>query len=220
MDELGAAERSMLFERYGRTFEAGATIYSEGDRSEFAFLLQEGRIRLVRRVRSTQRALTVLSTGDLFGEEALVPRAVRAATAEAVTDVTTLALDSATFGHLLASNATVAVRLIGQLVHRLRDAEEQLENAMLPDHPSRIVNTLLRRAQGQEASEAGHEVRLSPLELASRVGLDVDTVKSSVQQLRDGGYLRIVDERILLPDLSALRKLYVLLGRKEEVRDG
>ena len=43
-------------------------------------------------------------------------------------------------------------------------------------------------------------------------------MKKSVQQLRDGGYLRIVDERIILPDLDALRQLYQLLGMKEEVR--
>jgi hypothetical protein len=52
------------------------------------------------------------------------------------------------------------------------------------------------------------------------VGLDVDTVKRAVQQLRDGGYLRIVDELIVLPDLDALRRLYELLGTKEEVRGG
>ena len=48
--------------------------------------------------------------------------------------------------------------------------------------------------------------------------LDVDTVKRVVQQLRDGGYLRILDERVIVPDLEALRRLYQLLGMKEEVR--
>jgi CRP/FNR family transcriptional regulator, cyclic AMP receptor protein len=61
---------------------------------------------------------------------------------------------------------------------------------------------------------------VSPLELSARVGLDVDAVKRAVQQLRDGGYLRIVDEKILVPDLEALRQLYQLLGMKEDVRGG
>jgi CRP/FNR family transcriptional regulator, cyclic AMP receptor protein len=50
------------------------------------------------------------------------------------------------------------------------------------------------------------------------VGLDIDRVKAAVQQLRDGGYLHIVDERILITDLEPLRRLYHLLGIKEEVR--
>ena len=66
----------------------------------------------------------------------------------------------------------------------------------------------------------GYVLSVSPLELSSRVGLDVDAVKRAVQQLRDGGYLRIRDETIIIPDLDAMRQLYELLGTKEEVRGG
>ena len=99
-------------------------------------------------------------------------------------------------------------------------AEEQVENAMLRDHPSRVVNTLLRLAGGVEPTTDGHVVAISPLELSSRVGLDVDAVKKAVQQLRDGGYVRIAEERIIIPDLAALKQLYQLLGMKEDVRGG
>lgn len=220
MEELGDAERSKLFERFGRTFESGATIYSEGEAADHCYLVEEGRVRLVKKIRSAERSLTVLRPGDLFGEDALLERAERSASAVALTDVTVLGLDRKTFGILLAGNAQVASRLVSQLVRRLRDAEEQLENAMLRDHPSRVVNTLLRMAAVTEQHGAEHVLQVSPLELSSRVGLDVDAVKRAVQQLRDGGYLRILDERIVLPDLEALRKLYDLLGQKEEVRGG
>lgn len=220
MDDLAEGQRTKLFERFGRTFEAGTPIYTEGDPAHECYLIEEGRVRLVKRIRSSERSLTVLRPGELFGEDALLEGAPRGATAVALTDLSVLALDRQTFAVLLSGNAQVAARLVGQLVQRLRDAEEQLENAMLRDHPSRIINTLLRL--GAAAGETGGPVALeiSPLELSSRVGLDVDAVKRAVQQLRDGGYLRIVDERIVLPDLDALRRLYDLLGMKEEVRGG
>lgn len=220
MEELGDAERSKLFERFGRTFETGATIYAEGEAADHCYLVEDGRVRLVKKIRSAERSLTVLRPGDLFGEDALLERAERSASAVALTDVTVLGLDRKTFGVLLAGNADVASRLVSQLVRRLRDAEEQLENAMLRDHPSRVVNTLLRLATVTKQQGGEHVLQVSPLELSSRVGLDVDAVKRAIQQLRDGGYLRIVDERIILPDLEALRKLYDLLGKKEEVRGG
>jgi len=222
MDELGQSERARLLERFGRKFAAGATIYSEGEPARACFLVQDGRVRLVKHIRSSERSLTVLRPGDLFGEDALLDNAVRSASAVALTEVTTLALDRQTFGVLVAGNPAVAGRLLEQLVRRLRDAEEQLENAMLSDHPSRVVNTLLRLAADApppgSGTGDGHVLAISPLELSSRVGLDVDAVKRAVQQLRDGGYLRIVEERIVLPDLEALRRLYQLLGVKEEVR--
>jgi CRP-like cAMP-binding protein len=220
VEDLGDTERSKLFERFGRSFEAGAQIYAEGDEAVCCYLIQEGRVRLVKRIRSSDRSLTVLRPGDLFGEDALVTGTARGASAVALTDVSVLALDRATFGVLLSSNPDVALRLVEQVVRRLRHAEEQLENAMLRDQPSRVVNTLIHLSAGTERSAEGHVLTISPLELSSRVGLDVDAVKRAVQQLRDGGYLRIHDEKIILPDLAALRQLYELLGMKEEVRGG
>jgi len=220
VEELGEAERKQLFDRFGKTFEAGASIYGEGDEALHCFLIQEGRVRLVKRIRQSDRSLTVLRPGDLFGEDALVNRTVRGAAAVALTDVSVLALDRKTFGVLLSSNPEVGLRLVEQLVRRLRHAEEQLENAMLRDRPSRVVNTLLRLASLHERTAEGHVLSISPLELSSRVGLDVDAVKRAVQQLRDGGYIRIHDERIIVPDLAALNQLYELLGKKEEARGG
>jgi len=216
--DLEPSDRQRLFERFGRTYSAGQTIYDEGEAAELCFLLQEGRVRVVKRIRSAERSLTVLKPGDLFGEDALLARTDRSASAVALTDAHVLALDRQTFGVLLASNPEVASRLVEQLVRRLRSAEEQLENATLRDQPSRVVNTLLRLTAGVEPTDEGYVLAVSPLELSSRVGLDVDAVKRAVQQLRDGGYLRIVEERIVLPDLDALRQLYSLLGMKEEVR--
>ena len=220
MEDLGEAERAKLFERFGRSFDAGTQIYAEGDAATHCHLIQEDRVRLVKRIRSSERSLTVLRPGDLFGEDALLSRGARGASAVALTDVSVLALDRKTFGVLLSSNPEVALRLVEQLVRRLRHAEEQLENAMLRDQPSRVVNTLVRLASATERTDDGHVLSISPLELSSRVGLDVDAGKRAVQQLRDGGYLRIHDERIILPDLAALRQLYELLGMKEEVRGG
>lgn len=220
MQGLGPTERQRLFERFGKTYSAASPIYDEGERAEFCYLIQSGRIRLVKRIRGSERSLTVLKPGDLFGEDALLANTARSASAIALTDAQVLALDRKTFAVLLSTNAEVASRLVEQLVRRLRNAEEQLENAMLRDHPSRIVNTLLRLASTTEPTVDGHVIAISPLELSSRVGLDVDTVKKTVQQLRDGGYLHIVDERIVIPDIEALRQLYQLLGMKEDVRGG
>lgn len=220
MDDLGDEDRSRLFERFGQSFDAGSQIFAEHEESKHCYLIQDGRVRLVKRIRSADRSLTVLRPGDLFGEDALLTQTERGASAVALTEVSVLALDRATFGVLLSSNPEVGLRLVEQLVRRLRHAEEQLENAMLRDQPSRVVNTLIRLSAGIERTPEGHVLMISPLELSSRVGLDVDAVKRSVQQLRDGGYLRIHDERIILPDLAALRELYELLGKKEDVRGG
>src|SRR5262249_23104107 len=102
---------------------------------------------------------------------------------------------------------------------RLRDAEDQIEIMMLSDTQSKIVSALLKLGmEARTGSNASTSFIISPMELSTRVGLDVDTVKRGVQQLREGQYLRVEGERLEVPDIEALRRLYGLLGIKDEIR--
>ncbi|WP_437929673.1 Crp/Fnr family transcriptional regulator [Sorangium sp. So ce291] len=208
--------------RFGRPFEAGDVIFREGEPGTEAYLLEEGRVRLIKKVRGAERSLMVLKPGDLFGESALLGGAARWSTAIALSRGVALALDQGTLQNLVERNPAVALRIIKQLVGRLRDAEDQIEIMMLTDTQSKVVNALLKLAQQSRAasgsSSNGASFAISPMELSTRVGLDVDTVKRAVQQLREGQYLRVADERLEIPDIDALRRLFSLLGLKDEIR--
>lgn len=219
MDQLQAADRERLLARFGRTFAAGEVVFREGDAAAEAFLLQEGRVRLLKRVRGVERSLMVLRPGELFGESALVTGAPpRSSTAIALTDGSMLALDQSTFEGLLQTHPAVAGRMVQQLVRRLRDAEDQIEIMMLRDAQSKIVSALLKAAQTAAPAQGGVlKLNLSPMDLSSRVGLDVDAVKKGVQRLRDSQYLRVTGDKLELLDLDALRKLYGLLGTKDQI---
>jgi CRP-like cAMP-binding protein len=211
---VGAQDRARLLGRYGRRFVAGDSIFQEGAPAHETFLLQEGRVRLIRRVAMADRSLAVIKPGDLFGEGALLEGSTYGATAVALTDGVVLALDRPTFRGLLENHPQVAVRAVDQLVRRVRDAEDQIEIMMLRGVQSKVTGALLKLA----GSSAGAvDVTISPVELSTRVGLDVEAVKSTVQRLRDKQYIRITGERIEIPDVDALRRLYVLLGTRDEL---
>ncbi len=214
--DLNPEERARLIHRFGRHFAAGDPIFREGEPAREAFLLQDGRVRLLKRVRLVERSLMVLRPGDLFGESALRGDGPRTSTAVALTDGIALALDRSTFRPLLESHPSIASRVIDQLIVRVRDAEDQIEIMLLRDAQSKIVGALLKLVGRTDGTAA--ELSVSPVELSTRVGLDVDTVKRQVQRLREQQYVRIVGERVEIPDLDALRRLYLLLGTKEELR--
>jgi CRP/FNR family transcriptional regulator, cyclic AMP receptor protein len=213
--DLGPDEYARLVGRYGRNFLAGETLFKEGDAANEAFLLQEGRVRLLKRVRMVERSLIVLKQGDLFGESALIDSAARNSTAVALTEGSVLVLDRTTFRPLLEHYPSISIRLLEQLTRRVRDAEDQIEIMMVKDTQSKIVSALLKLVQ---RSTGAAEIAISPVELSTRVGLDVESVKRGVLRLREQQYVRIVDERVEIPDIEALRRLYVLLGTKEELR--
>ncbi len=212
-----------LHARFGRRFEAGEVIFREGESGTDAYLLEEGRVRLIKRVRGAERSLMVLKPGDLFGESALLFGALRSSTAIALSPGLALALDQTTLQNLLERNPVVASRMIKQLVRRLRDAEDQIEIMMLADTQSKIVSALLKLSQQQladqgEAPQKAISVQISPMELSTRVGLDVDTVKRAVLELRESQYVRVSDERLEIVDVDALKRLFSLLGVKDEIR--
>jgi CRP/FNR family transcriptional regulator, cyclic AMP receptor protein len=217
----GNEAQSRLLSRYGRRFVAGTVLFRDGEPASEAFLLQEGRVRLVKQAGRMERSLRVVRPGDLFGESALLRGASRSSTAIALDDVVTLAFDHATFEQVLATSPEVAGRVLSQLIRRMRDAEDQIEILMLRDGQSKVVVALLKLAQQESsASRDATNVSLtvSPLELSAQVGLDVDTVKRIVAQLRESGHVRIQDERVEIPNLDTLRDLYTLLGIKDQLR--
>jgi CRP/FNR family cyclic AMP-dependent transcriptional regulator len=213
-DDFGPQERSRLLGRYGRRFSAGEALFREGTPAHETFLLQDGRVRLLKRVGLSDRSLAVVKAGDLFGEGALLEGAAYGSTAVAITEGVVLALDRVTFHSLLETHPRVAARAVDQLVRRLRDAEDQIEIMMLRGVQSKVTGALLKMA-GKASGFA--ELNVSPVDLSTRVGLDVEAVKRTVARLRERQYIRISGERIEIPDVESLRRLYTLLGTKDEL---
>ena len=219
MQDVGAAEKERLLARFGHTFKKGDIIFREGETATEAYLLQEGSVRLVKRVRAVERSLMVLKPNDLFGETALVQGSLRTSTAVALTDGASLVLDPGTFRRMLEASPQVGLRLVQQLVRRLSDAEDQIEIMMHRDSQAKIVSVLLKLARAvRNPASRSCVIDITPMELSSRAGIDVDAVKRGVQQLREGRYVRVVDERLEIPDIEALTSLYSLLAIKEEIR--
>jgi len=219
--DAGTDEQSRLVSRFGKRFAAGEVIFEAGTPATEAYLLQEGRVRLIKKVGASERSLRVVRPGDLFGEQALAPGVTRTATAVALVESSAIVLEHATFEHVLTSNPVVGTRVLHQLIRRLRDAEDQIELLMLRDSQVKITAALLQLCQeaqrGRPKAADSIALSVSPMELSVRVGLDVDTVKRNVQQLRTSGHVRIDGEQIQIPDLEGLRELRRLLELKDEI---
>lgn len=221
-EPLDQESQARLTSRFGRTFVAGELLFSDGDPGAEAYLLQEGRIRLIKRVGAMERSLRLLRPGDLFGESALIPGATRSSTAVAATPGSVLVIQQQTLDQIISAHPAVGTRIMQQLVRRLRDAEDQIEALMLEDSYSKIVVTLLKLAQHSQHTSPNPdalsaELTVSPLELSTRVGLDLETVKRNVQQLKESGHLQIVGERIEIPNLGTLRELAALLTVRDQI---
>src|SRR5438876_1113166 len=91
-------------QRFERRFTAGEVIYDAGQPATLAFMLEEGRVQILRRSGRAETPRDV-AAGELFGEEALLPNAARRSAAIALTDGMALELDAATLEIVLSNPA-------------------------------------------------------------------------------------------------------------------
>ncbi len=80
--------KSKLYERLQtRRVQAGESIFYEGDRGDFAYIIEEGEVEIWTLVEGKHRVLNRLHPGAMFGEIALIDGQPRSASATALTDV-------------------------------------------------------------------------------------------------------------------------------------
>jgi hypothetical protein len=136
--------------RYAATAKAGEFVFREGDLTNDLYILEEGRVELIRQNGGTSRVVATLGPGELFGELALLEDQPRDLTVRAVEDCTLLKLDYATLIDLIRENPQVALHGMRRLARRLRDQEKAIVSA-----PSSRGSSASRAAAPASSDGAG-----------------------------------------------------------------
>jgi CRP/FNR family cyclic AMP-dependent transcriptional regulator len=100
----------------GDTFEAGQTIFQEGDMGAEMFVVLEGEIEL----RIHGSVVETLGPGEPFGEMALIDQAPRVATAIAKTPCRLLAIPEKRFLFLVSAMPHFSLQIMKVMADRLR----------------------------------------------------------------------------------------------------
>ena len=113
-----------------QTFAPGSLIIQEGDRGDSVYMIVSGQCRAFRTIDAAegtpaQETLAVMAAGDVFGEMALILDEPRAASVEAVDQVTVLVLDKKTMAEGLGEGGW-AGSLVHALAQRFRNLEQQV----------------------------------------------------------------------------------------------
>jgi len=102
------------------SFEAGRTIFSQGDRAETLYIIAEGSVEISQEALSGKCVLAHLGPGDLFGEIALLTELPRTATASTIEPTRLLAVRRAEFFNRMKVEPELALYILQVLITRLR----------------------------------------------------------------------------------------------------
>jgi len=110
----------------GKPYTDGETIVQQGDVGDCMYVVQSGRVEVVREEDSNEVKLAELTAGAFFGEMALFEKEVRSATVRAVGDVRVLTVDKRTLLRRIKEDPFLAVNILQTMSGRIRDLNSEL----------------------------------------------------------------------------------------------
>ncbi len=210
--------------RMVKEFSKGAVIFNDGDAGDVMYAIQQGKVRINKTVRGVDKTLVVLGPGQFFGEMAILNSKPRSATAIVEEDAKLLEINSKAFEAMLragnAVSANIAITLLKILASRLQESDDQIENLLLRDPNSRVVDGLLKISKkGIPEVNGGVRVDITLKELAAKLGLDLDQVNDVLNKLIKAKLVRILEEGMLLNDVDRMKDFLAYLEMKEKFGD-
>jgi CRP/FNR family transcriptional regulator, cyclic AMP receptor protein len=204
-DDLDALLLHARLERYA----AGRTIFTKGSPGRSMMAILKGSVRIsTPSPAGPDIVLTILQPGEVFGEIALLDGADRTADARAVSDCELLSLDHRDFIPFLERRADLCLLLLRLLCQRLRQTDQQFEEAMFGRLDGRIAMALVRLAHGMPCSSPGCiTLRITQQELAGMVGAARESVNKQLHVWQKEGVLRLGKRLIEIADIEALETL-------------
>ena len=196
--------KAALFEKYGRSYNPGDVVFSEGDDGQYLFIIQEGSIEISKDMDGHKHVLSTLARGEFFGEMAIVTRVKRTATATAIDNVQMLAFDREAFQGMIEKNSRIALNVIDKLCRRLQHANTQIRHLVHAGFKSAIALNLYLRFQRMATEEGVLSLDRTNQEIAKNIEVDVSTVDAVVQELAAAGVLRIEQNSLRLVDEGKL----------------
>jgi len=208
-----------VFKRYGRVYQPGEIIFQEGELGETMFIIQEGEVRIHKRVRDRETTLATLKAGDFFGEMAIIDMEPRSASATAVAPSKIIVLSKDIFESQIKTNPKIIMSILRKMSERLRAADRQIKTLLMRDNSSRVTGTLLLLiSKHGTPSERGivMDRKATTEELVSMTGLPLEKVEDVVETLRRAGIITVENDVMVVTSADNLERFMNYLEMKEQ----
>jgi CRP-like cAMP-binding protein len=110
----------------GRTYNDGEIICSEGDEGKSMFVIQSGKVEVIKKRPEGELKLRTMTKGEIFGEIALFDHLPRSATVKAAGKAVVLCVDKKGFFAKASTDPTLAFNILEGMSRRIRDLTREL----------------------------------------------------------------------------------------------
>ncbi len=180
-----------------RSYPKNALLIQEGDRSDQLYVVISGHLKVfLSDSKGKEIVIDTLGPRQCFGEMALDGEA-RSASVMTTEPCQLAVIERDQFKAFLAADPEAAFALIVTLIGRARNLTRAIGSLALLDVYGRVARLLLDSATEENGTLIVGE-RMTQQEIANRVGSSRETVSRIITDLRQGGYLGLEKNRIVV----------------------
>jgi CRP-like cAMP-binding protein len=193
------------FGRFSRTFNEGEIIFSEFELGDTFYLIQSGRVQLVKLAGDIERTLDILQPSEMFGEMAILENSPRSATAIALDEVKVLEFNSQNFEILLLGNPQIALKLLKMFCKRIYDSKRRFMILTLPEPSAKIADVFLMLDETQsdiDRTTDRREFKTTVEGVAHWVGMSVNEVRDILGHFANQHRIEIFPDRITVKNIN------------------
>jgi CRP/FNR family transcriptional regulator len=184
-------------------YQAGATLFVEGEPVAGLFLIEEGSVKIVRFTKEgREHTLHVFQRGDTFNDVPALDGGPNPATAIAFTDVVVWRITRHDLHQLAQRYPALAWALLESIARRTRYLVNLVQDLSARNVKARLARLLLEQAQAGEGQTGGQ--LLTQEEMASRLGTVREVVGRALRNLVASGIIGFDRHRIVILDLERL----------------
>ncbi len=192
-------------------FQAGDVVYMAGDVADRLYVVAEGKIKLLQHsISGHDVLLNILTTGEFFGNLAMLGIATHPDTALAQAPCCILSISSDSFRQILDEHPELALKTIHVLSDRLTSANQRVLQISSMPVEKRIASTLLEL--GRKLGRTNEnilliDVPLSREDLAGMTGTTPETVSRVMSQLQTSGIIESGRQWVGIRDMTRLETI-------------
>jgi len=197
------------FSRFARTFQKDEIIFSEWEPGDAFYLIQSGRVQLVKVIGDIEKTLDILHPSEMFGEMAILEDSPRSATALALDQVKVLEFNRANFEVLMMGNPQIALKLLKLFTKRIYDQKRRFMILTLDDPQAKIADVFLMLDETQPAADRNterREFKTSVEDIAHWAGINGDQAKDILNHFVTQRRVEIFADKIVVKNINDFQR--------------
>lgn len=197
------------FSRFARTFQKGEIIFSEFEPGDAFYLIQSGRVQIVKIMGDIEKTIDVLMPSEVFGEMAILEDSPRSATAIALEQVVVLEFNRANFEVLMMGNPQIALKLLKLFTKRIYDQKRRFMILTLDDPQAKVADVFLMLDETQPQADREtdrREFRTTIDDIAHWAGISGDQARDTLNHFVNQRRVEIFQDKIAVKNINDFQR--------------